>query len=164
MALEPFPSKGPLSTRPPMVQVIDQSIRDEHSKSMPSREERKELLNSMSAQCSYAQCGKILARSEVKICSRCKQVSCQKRVGEFVSPGLMYFLGSLLLTDMSEGTLVRGIFYKSDTPAYSDFLGERDTRGSAAKALRSTSRLNWQNAPSRCQRSPNTFRCIPSLP
>ena len=74
MALEPFPSQGPLSTRPPMVQFIDQSIREEHSKSMPSREERKDILNSMSVQCSHAQCGKILARSEVKICARCKQV------------------------------------------------------------------------------------------
>jgi len=75
MSLEPFPSQDPLANRPTMVQFIDQSIRDEHSKSMPSREERKENLNNMSAQCSYAPCGKILPRSEAKICSRCKQVS-----------------------------------------------------------------------------------------
>lgn len=74
MSLEPFPFDGPLKTRKPMVQVIDQSIRDEHSQSMPSREERKEIMASISVQFSNASCEKVMARGDAKVCGRCKQV------------------------------------------------------------------------------------------
>ena len=88
-----------------MVQFIDQSIRDEHSKSMPSREERKENLNNMSAQCSYAPCGKIMHRSDAKLCSRCKQVS--GKVALIVSWALSHPVrGALLCNYVPEGALV----------------------------------------------------------
>jgi hypothetical protein len=77
MSLESVPSQ-PEADRPTVVQFVNQSIRDEHSKSMPSREERKENLNNMSAQCSYGPCGHILPRLEAKMCSRCKQVRLSK--------------------------------------------------------------------------------------
>lgn len=71
-------SQEPTRAPPSMVQFINPSIREEHQKSIPSKEERKELLNSMSFRCSYVNCGKIMGRSDAKTCSRCKQVSFAK--------------------------------------------------------------------------------------
>ncbi|GBE84918.1 hypothetical protein BKA93DRAFT_827081 [Sparassis latifolia] len=70
------------SILPPFIRVVDPSIRAAHERSMPTREERKENLNNILVPCD-ADCGKVLPRNELKLCSRCKQARycsqvCQK--------------------------------------------------------------------------------------
>src|SRR5882762_10478323 len=125
---------GSLTSRPAIFQSIDQSIRDEHNKSMPSREELKENLKNMDTQCSYPQCGKILARSEAKLCARCKQVCHQKRVdGWRIRLILLTPRGLLLRSNMSEGTLVSSLLLcASGALVHVLFSGGQDTKRTAA--------------------------------
>ncbi|PCH40923.1 hypothetical protein WOLCODRAFT_137075 [Wolfiporia cocos MD-104 SS10] len=58
--------------RIPFIQVTNPELQEHESRMLPSRAERKENLNNLEVSCD-AQCGKTLPRSEIKVCSRCRQ-------------------------------------------------------------------------------------------
>ncbi|KAH7905828.1 hypothetical protein BJ138DRAFT_1094787 [Hygrophoropsis aurantiaca] len=65
----------PSRRRIPQIQFVDPSIRENYEAGLPSREERRENLNNLHIQCSnVATCGKYAPRSDLRVCSRCKDV------------------------------------------------------------------------------------------
>lgn len=77
-----IPAENAPAGRIPFIEFISPEIRAEANRLLPSRQQRKENLNNLEVHCD-AQCGKALARSEIKVCGRCKQArycsqACQK--------------------------------------------------------------------------------------
>lgn len=68
-----IPAENAPAGRIPFIEFISPEIRAEANRLLPSRQQRKENLNNLEVHCD-AQCGKALARSEIKVCGRCKQV------------------------------------------------------------------------------------------
>lgn len=55
--------------------VEDPVGRRKYQESIPTKHERRENLDNVPTQCSYSECGKAMRRAEIKVCSRCKNVS-----------------------------------------------------------------------------------------